>query len=148
MNHKEKIKEFLSLKAIAVAGVSRDPHGKIGNAIFKKFKSCGYKVYPVNPGMMEFDGEKCFKSLKEIPVKIEGVYVATSVKNSYAVIKECAEAGIKRLWFHQGMGPANIDEAGLRLCGENNIDPITKGCPMMYLSPDIFHKCLKFIRRF
>jgi hypothetical protein len=147
MTYQEKVDDFLAQKVIAIAGVSRNPQGHIGNFIFKKFKDSTYRVYPVNPAAEEIEGEKCFKDIKSIPEKVEAVFVATNAKDSANVVRQCLEADIKKIWFHKAFGAGNYTDETIKLCKEYNIDAIFSGCPAMHLNADFGHKCFKFIMK-
>ncbi len=60
--------DFLSAQVYAVVGVSRKPH-KFGYKIYQYLK----KVYPIHPAMTEIDGDICYKTLSDVPDKIEAV---------------------------------------------------------------------------
>jgi len=63
-----KVHDFLAQKRIAVAGVSRDnSHHPTGNLIYHRLKSTGHDVFPVNPHMQTFEGNRCYPDLKSIP---------------------------------------------------------------------------------
>jgi predicted CoA-binding protein len=51
---------------IAVVGLSRNP-AKPSNQIASYLKSHGYHVVPVNPATNEVLGEKCYRSLLDLP---------------------------------------------------------------------------------
>ena len=66
-------KSFLDKKnVIAIVGAS-DNRDKYGNIIFRDLRDAGYKVIPVNPNADIVEGEKCYHSLSEIPIKIDVV---------------------------------------------------------------------------
>ena len=47
-----KVDDFLAQKRIAVAGVSRDQsQHPAGNLIYRRLRSTGHDVFPVNPHM-------------------------------------------------------------------------------------------------
>jgi len=48
--------KMLEKKVWAVVGASDNPE-KYGNLIYKKLKSRGYRVYPVNPNYETIDGD-------------------------------------------------------------------------------------------
>ena len=144
MTYKEIVDDFLSQKVIAIAGVSRDPKNHVGNFIFKKFKSAGYKTYQVNPNAAEIEGEKCYADFKSIPKKVDAVFVGTNPGASSDVVRQCMEAGINKIWFHKAFGPGNFSEETVTLCKENNVAAIFSGCPAMFLNADFGHKCFKF----
>lgn len=140
----ERIKKFISLKNIAVAGVSRKPQTETGNIIYKKFKDNGYNVFAVNPNAVEIEGEKCYPNLKSIPSPVEGVFINTSPSVTMSVLKDCKEAGIKYAWIHRSIGNGSYNSAAEKYCEKNGIELIPRGCPMMYVGKVNFpHKCLK-----
>ena len=62
----ELITSILSLKTVAVVGLSKD-RSKPSHDVATYLKSCGYRIVPVNPTIDEVLGEKSYKSLLEIP---------------------------------------------------------------------------------
>lgn len=65
-NMGEDIKYALGCKTVAVVGLSRDP-AKDSYRVAEYLKTKGYRIVPVNPFADEILGEKCYKSLLEIP---------------------------------------------------------------------------------
>ena len=145
MTYKEKVDDFFSKKVIAVAGVSRNPKTEVGNAIYKKIKSAGYTVYPINPSAEVVEGDKCYPNLKSTPQKAEAVLVTTNPKNSLQVVRECSEVGINLVWFHRSFGDGSYTKEAEDFCNANGITAITAGCPMMHIKDaDFGHKLFKF----
>lgn len=141
---KENIEEFSNKKNIAVAGVSRNPQGAVGNIIYKKLKSSGYNTFAVNPNAIEVEGDKCYPNVKSIPSDIEAVVIATHPSKAVEVVNGCAEAGVSLVWFHNAIGSGSFSKDAIKLCEEKNISYIPSGCPMMYIKPvDFGHKCIK-----
>ena len=65
-----KVHDFLTQKRIAVAGVSRNnSHHPVGNLIYQRLKRTGHDVFPVNPHMQTFEGDRCYPNLQSIRVK-------------------------------------------------------------------------------
>ena len=56
---------MLEQKIWAVVGANNNPN-KYGNIIYKKLKSRGYEVYPINPKYEKVDGESLLSGF-EIP---------------------------------------------------------------------------------
>lgn len=66
-----EIKEVLTrFKTVAVVGLSRDP-SKDSYRVAEYLKTNGFRIIPVNPFADEILGEKCYKSLLEIPAEIQ-----------------------------------------------------------------------------
>jgi predicted CoA-binding protein len=147
---KEKVQDFLSKKRIAVAGVSRNPEkGAAANAIYKKLKGCGYKVFAVNPQAEIVEGDNCYHDLKSIPEGIDGVVIVTPSDEVENVVKQCIETGVSRVWMHRSFGTGSVSNDAVKLCEENKITVIAGACPLMFLQPvDFGHKMIKGILRF
>ena len=140
----EKVEDFLSHNRIAVAGVARD--GKAtGNAIYKRFKERGYEVFAVNPNADVIEGEPCYRSVKTIPGGVDGVIVVTKPEATEQVVRDCADAGIKRVWMHEGIhGGRSVSESAVDFCKQHDITVIAGACPLMFGKPsDGFHRLFK-----
>ena len=137
----QAIDEFLSLKRIAVAGVSRDANGThASNGIYTRFKERGYEVFPVNPNTDEIMGDPCYRSLKDIPGGVDGVVIATNPKVSLSVAQECKELGVEHVWFHKNFGAGSYSPEAHDYCRENGITALVS-CPLWYgQTQDGFHK--------
>ena len=144
---KEAALDFLAQKRIAVAGVSRQ--GDIpANFIYKKLRETGHEVYGINPNADLVEGDVCFPALSAIPVKIDGVVIATHPRNTSTVIQDCSKLGIKRVWIHRSFGQGSIDKGALDLCSQLGLTVIPGSCPMMFCEPvDFAHKCMRWFFR-
>ena len=71
MSQQEDIKKILNeYKVIAIVGLSKEPE-KPSFQVGFYLKGQGYKIIPVNPTVDKILGEKSYKSLLDIPVKIQ-----------------------------------------------------------------------------
>ena len=142
---KEAVGEFLALKRIAVAGVSRTGESA-GNSVYLKLRRAGYEVFATNPKADKVEGDPCFPDLKSIPGGVDGVVAATHPQATMQVVQECAELGIRYVWMHRSFGDGSVSQEAVDFCRENGIEVIPGGCPMMYCEPvDVAHKCFKWI---
>lgn len=140
----KQVAEFLSGKRFAVAGVSRDSR-QPANAVFRKLLAAGYDVFPINPNAAEVEGVRCYPDLASIPEPIDGVVIVTPAEIAAAVVRQCAEQGIRKLWFHRSFGDGSVSEAAIRECDALGIVPIVGGCPLMYCAPvDFGHRCMRW----
>lgn len=136
--------EFLAQKRIAVVGV-RSSQDDAANGIFRKLRDTGYTVFPVNPHADTVEGVTCYPNVQAIPDGVEGVVIVTRPEVTAQVVRDCAEAGVKSVWMHKGMGNSVSDEA-VQFCHDNGIAVIPGACPMMYCEPvDVFHKCFRWV---
>jgi predicted CoA-binding protein len=143
-NLKEKVADFLSQERIAVAGVSRSKESPgAANAIYRRFRDSGYQVYAINPNADEVEGDRCYHSVKDIPDSVGGVVIVTPENAVEQVVRECAEAGVRRVWMHDGihsMG-TSVSKPAVEFCQQNGITVIAGACPLMFGKPsDGFHR--------
>lgn len=67
----EQIKNILQMyDVIAVVGLSKEPE-KMSYKVSDYLQQHGFLIVPVNPFVDEVLGEKCYKSLLDIPVEIQ-----------------------------------------------------------------------------
>ena len=139
------VDEFLALKRIAVAGVSRS--GKeAANLIYKKLRNAGYEVFPLNPNAEELEGDRSYPDVASVPGGVEGVVVATHPDVVPRIIEQCREAGVRHVWMHRSFGQGSVSEAAVEACRKAGIAVIPGGCPMMFCQPvDIGHRCMRWI---
>lgn len=148
------IEEFLKQKKIAIVGVTETKTAP-GCLVYDKMKSHGYQVYGVNPKYSTIKGDICYASLAEIPDSVDAVFVATKPEVSEKIIHECMELGISRVWMHNmtGTNPSRWGEStsvsadGVELAQKAGLQVIAGSCPMQFIEPDIFHRCLRFVTK-
>ncbi|MCB9076195.1 MAG: CoA-binding protein [Anaerolineaceae bacterium] len=142
---KETVSDFLAQERIAVVGVSRS-EGAAANAIYKKLRETGYQVFPVNPNAQEIEGDPCYANVRSIPEGVDGVIIATQPQVTDQIVRECAAAGISRVWMHRSFGGGSVSPEAVDYCRTHNITVIPGGCPMMFCEPvDMGHKCIRWI---
>lgn len=88
-------------KSWAVVGAT-DNKEKFGYKILKALKNSGYTVYPVNPGYDTVAGEKCYKSVADIPFEVDCVDVVVAPVHALKAIDSCLEKGVSKIWFQPG----------------------------------------------
>jgi predicted CoA-binding protein len=145
---KQAAKDFLSLKTIAVAGVSRNKENA-ANFIYRKLRIEGYRVFAINPHATTVEGDVCYPHLKAIPEKPDGVVIVTKPEVTNQIVKNCAELGIKNVWMHKGIDSktASVSAEAVKFCRENNISVIPGGCPMFYINnADIGHRLMRWMQ--
>jgi len=148
-NVNTRIDDFLAQKCLAVAGVSHEPKGGVGNTIYRKLRGAGYRVFPINPNAESVEGDRCYPNLKSVPEAVGGVVIATRPEVAEQIVRECAELGISRVWMHRSFGGGSVSDAATKFCRDNNISVIPGACPMMFCQPvDFGHKCMRWVLRF
>ena len=145
-----KVQDFLGQKRIAVAGVSRDKgHHPVGNSIYDRLKRTGHDVFAVNPHMQAFEGDRCYPNLQSIPGGVDGVVIITRPETTERIVRDCNDAGVRRVWMHQSMGKgSSVSSEAVDYCGEHDISVIAGACPMMFgPGVDFGHTCMRFVLR-
>ena len=136
--------EFLAGKRIAVAGVTRGGNAP-ANAIFRRLRDTGHDVVAVNPNAEEVEGQRCYPDLASIPGAVDGVMVVTHPAISAEIVRQAAERGITKVWFHRSFGDGSVSEEALAECRLRGIAPIVGGCPLMYCgNVDLGHRCFRW----
>jgi predicted CoA-binding protein len=143
-----KVHDFLAQKRIAVAGVSRDnSHHPVGNLIYDRLKKSGHEVFPVNPHMQTFEGDRCYPDLQSIPGGVDGVVIITRPETTERIARDCSEAKVPRVWMHQSIGKGtSVSAEAVEYCRQHDISVIAGACPMMYgTGVDFGHTCMRWI---
>lgn len=128
------IESFLSQKRIAVVGISRNPR-HISAMLFEELSRRGHEVLPVNPNTAEILGRRCFARVQEIEPAPEAALLMTTPAVTESVVRDCAEAGIKRIWMYQGGGRGAVSENAVEFCRTHEIEVVPGQCPYMFLKP-------------
>ncbi|MBU2559409.1 CoA-binding protein [archaeon] len=127
MNEKEILEKC---KTIAVVGCSTDPK-KPANYVPGYLKEQGYRIIPVNPFADEILGEKVYKSLEEVPDKIDTVLVFRPGEETPDVVKKAVEVGAKAVWLQEGIKNDEAEhlaeEAGLGFVMDRCMLKVHKG---------------------
>lgn len=143
MATKAAVDDFVSQKTMAVVGVSKKK-GKFGSTAYRELKAKGYRVFPVNPSIDDFEGDKCYPSLRELPEVPGGAVIVVPPKAAESVVRDARAAGIRRIWLQQG---AESQEA-IASCKESDINVIHGHCILMFAEPTAFpHRFHRYIWR-
>jgi predicted CoA-binding protein len=142
---REAAREFLALKRIAVAGVSRTPN-QAANGIYCKLRSSGCQVHAINPNAERVEGDPCYANLAAIPGGVDGLVIATRPAAAEELVRECARLGVRHVWMHRSLGQGSVSARAAAFCRENGISVIAGACPMMFAEPvDLAHKCMHVV---
>src|SRR5215475_9831249 len=90
------IQPLVAPRSIAVIGASTNPN-KSGGVLFSnlatgKFKG---KLYPINPNAQEIMGLKAYPNVKDVPDKVDLVYIVLPSQYMEGAIQQCVEAGAR-----------------------------------------------------
>jgi uncharacterized protein len=140
--------EFLTHRRLALVGVSRDPRD-FSRAVFIELRLRGYDVVPVNAaGGVAMDGTPFVRRVQDIEPPVEAALLMTAPVVTTEVVKDCAEAGIRRVWMHRGVGKGAASAAAIAFCREHGIRVVTNACRFMYLPETAFvHRAHRWCRQ-
>ena len=110
-------------KVIAVVGLSADWFRPSFFAA-KYMQEHGYRISPVNPRYPEILGEKCYKSLRDIPGKVDIVDVFRKTQDVPPIADDAIAIGAKVLW--QQLGVRN--EAAAAKARQAGLDAVMDRC--------------------
>ena len=110
-------------KTVAVLGLSSN---QLRPSYFVAFylKRHGYTMIPVNPKETEILGEKCYKSLAEIPVPVDIVNVFRAPDALPSIARETVRIGAGALWCQFGV----INAEGAKIAEDGGVTVIMDRC--------------------
>ena len=112
-----KEKEILEpSKTIAMVGLSPDKE-KASNIVANYLIAHGYRIIPVNPGYDEILGQKSYKSLSDIPEKIDIVDIFMRSEKVLPVVEEAIKLKPRAIWLQLGI----INEEAKKLVEDKGI---------------------------
>ena len=138
MTSMKTIEEFLGLKRIAVVGVSHQQKD-FSRVLYRDLIQRGYDAVPVNPGAAEIEGQRCFARVQDVAPPVEGALLMTSPRATDGVVRDCAAAGVKRIWMFRGAGKGAVSPDAVSFCKANNMSVIPGECPFMFLPGTFIH---------
>ena len=105
-----------SARTIAVVGASRDPN-KAGGSVPEGLQRRGFRIIPINPYADTLFGERVYRSLLEVPDKIDLVDVFRPAGDAPEIARQAVAVGAKALWLQEDIRSAEArriaESAGL-----------------------------------
>jgi predicted CoA-binding protein len=93
-------------------------------------------VVPVNP------------QVQEAAPPVEAALLMTPPRVTETVVRDCAAAGARRGWMHQGGGVGAVSAKAVSFCQEHAIEVVASWCPYMFLpQASWFHRLQGWLRR-
>ena len=89
-------------RTVAVVGISDNPE-RPSHGVARYLQERGYKVIPVNPAISEVLGEKAYRSVSEIPWKVDLVDVFRKPEAVPPVAEDAVRAGARFFWMQEGV---------------------------------------------
>ena len=108
---------------IAVVGASRDPY-KAGGSVPVGLQQRGFRIIPINPYADTLFGERVYRSLAEVPEKIDLVDVFRPAADAPEIARQAVAIGAKALWLQLDI---RSDEAR-RIAEAGGLDYVEDEC--------------------
>jgi uncharacterized protein len=89
-------------RVLAVVGLSADWFRPSYFAA-KYMQEHGYRVIPVNPKYESILGERCYRSLRDIPVKVDLVDIFRKTQDVMPIAEDALAIGARVLWQQLGV---------------------------------------------
>lgn len=141
------IQDFLAQRRIAMVGVSRDSKD-FSRMLFRELIKRGYDVIPINPGASEVESRPCFAHVQDIHPTPDAALLMIPSANTPEIVRECAAAGVHRVWMYRASGQGAVDPEAAAFCRENGIRVVEGHCPFMFLpGTSFFHRAHGFIMK-
>lgn len=119
--------DFLKCETFAVAGASNNRQ-KYGNIVFRALveyvqEEPDRTVYPLNPNLPQVESVAVFKSIGDVPKKVDALSIVTPPPITRQIVTEAIEAGVKQIW----MQPGAEDEEAIRAAEQAGLVVIAGG---------------------
>ncbi|MDH3204217.1 MAG: CoA-binding protein [Nitrosopumilus sp.] len=105
----EQIRDILSLKKVAVIGMSKDSI-KAAHYVPKYLADNGYDVMPVNPTTDIILNKKCYSSVSEIDDEIEIIDIFRPSDQVLPFVQEAIKKKPKVIWLQEGIHNFEAEE--------------------------------------
>ena len=114
---------------IAVVGASRDPL-KAGGSVPAGLQRRGFRIIPINPYAETLFGEKVYRTLLDVPEKIDLVDVFRPSADAPEIARQAVAVGAKALWLQEDI---RSDEAR-RIAHAAGMDYVEDECTAVIAS--------------
>ncbi|MGE0052030.1 MAG: CoA-binding protein [Arcobacter sp.] len=119
LKNEEILDIFKNTKTIAIAGLSPDSD-KASNMVAVYLQNAGFKIVPVYPKEETILGEKVYRTISEIPFKIDMVDIFRKPDAISSIVDEAIQRGdVDTVWFQLGLvnneAALKAKEAGLKV---------------------------------
>ena len=119
----DEIRNFLSLKKVAVIGISRSK-SKAAHFVPKYLSENGFDIIPVNPNSNEILSKKCYKEITEVEGEIDIVDVFRPSEDVLPFVRDAIKKNPKVIWLQEGIH----NEEAENLAREHGIDVVFNRC--------------------
>jgi predicted CoA-binding protein len=99
----DRITELLqTAKTIAVVGLTNSPF-RPSYGVTQYMRSQGYRIIPVNPNITQWEGEKAYASLLDVPEKVDIVDVFRRSDAVPEIVEQTIQIKAPAIWLQEGV---------------------------------------------
>ncbi len=136
------LKPLFEPKSIAVIGVSLSNESHPANVIFdKNYLRYPVSVFAVNPRGGTYHGEPVYKSITDVPEKVDLAIIAVRAEHVAGVMTECIESGARSAAVISGgfaeVGRADLQDRIVAAAREADLPFIGPNCLGIYSYPNV-----------
>lgn len=126
---------YFKPEGVAIVGASRNPH-KLGYGVVRNLKEYRYQgaIYPVNKSASEILGERCYKTIEEVPDPVDLAVIIVPAQVVSKIITQCGERGIKHAivvsggFSETGEDGKELEKELMRTAKKWDVDVIGPNC--------------------
>ncbi|NTV10897.1 MAG: GNAT family N-acetyltransferase, partial [Zoogloea sp.] len=143
MKEQHYLKPLFEPRSVAIIGAS-ERENSIGSVLVRNMLDSGYKgkLFAVNPKHEQVYGLPCFKSVEEVPQRLDLVVIATRADRVPAIVEACGRAGTRAAivltsgFSESGPRGAMLERATLETARRHRIRLLGPNC-LGLLRPDL-----------
>ena len=98
----EIIRGLQKSKRIAIVGLS-PKENRDSNMVARYLMEQGYEVIPINPGQREILGQKCYKTLLDVPVPVDIADLFVNSQRVLPIVDQAIDMAIPIIWMQLGI---------------------------------------------
>ena len=146
MASKNAIDSFLACRRLAIIGVSRDPKD-FSRSLFRPSRTrVRRRAGERNGG--DIDGRPAVRRIADVEPPIEAALLMIPKQASAAVVRECAAAGVERVWLYRAAGDGAVSGEAVAAAREHGLELVEGACPFMFLpGTGVFHRLHGLLHR-
>lgn len=124
INEDQVIDALLAMKVWAVVGLGNNSD-RVAFGVAKLLQDKGHQIIPVHPRAEVVHGQTGYKSLNEVPMKVDVVDCFVNSSIAGQVVDEAIAIGAKAVWLQLDV----IDEAAVRRAQAAGLLTVMNRCP-------------------
>ena len=96
MSEKHYLTPLFDPRAVGIIGAS-EREGSLGGMVLRNMIKAGFKgkLFPINPKYENVQGLTCYKSVEDVPQRLDLAVITTRARGIPSIIDSCGRAGVK-----------------------------------------------------